>query len=281
MTENTNTPATGLDTKSKTQALIEAARQRNANAAQVDQEKAEGDTARKDANRERVEELAENRQSLADVNVQSRAKTLTGKIDPLAMGDVKGDGRDAKDYDDNDPHKALGVTTAEHGLAQSTDGADGSITNATENHISRRTQLEMSKGRENIEARKAEQSRQRREAFGFDSERRDRSANGDGGKGANSTGGLSTGEGSTASGEGGTATGTLSGSTVVTDADDDQAEAERRAAEAADRPVFDEMTKLQLIEYAEKEGIEVDNSANKPELLAQVKAGADKKAAGE
>lgn len=155
--KNTDTPVPGEGgAASKTKALIEASRARQRNAAQVEEDNAETEKSKQEQNEQRVKELAEGRQELADVNVQARDKSLTGEVDPMAMGDVKGDGGDAKDYDDNDPAKRLGITTAEHGLNVNRDGTDGEIATAFGHRVSKRTQDEMQRGRDNLADAKTE-----------------------------------------------------------------------------------------------------------------------------
>jgi len=253
--ENTNNEAsTGLDTTSKTQAIIEAARRRNRNAEQADLEKAEGDKARNDVNQERVQELAEGRQEVADTNIQSRNKTIAGAIDPLAMGDVKGDGRDAKDYADSDPDKRFGVTTAEVGLNMSRDGADGEIATAFGHRVSKRTLAELNRGKENLEA--AETERQTR--VGQQARRQQPVEDTDTGAGTSQS-----------------ARSAFTGSsTAVTDPEDDPdgKTGEELAAEKSGKPKLEDMTKAELVAYGAENGVELDGTKNKPELLADAKA---------
>lgn len=110
---------------SKTQQLAEAAKQRAK--AEVDIEKVTEATPTRAVDRmdeTEIDGLRERADGLASVRVQAVAGSLTGKIDIDAMGDVKGDGGDAKDYDDGDPAKALGVPVYEHGLAATKNGVD-------------------------------------------------------------------------------------------------------------------------------------------------------------
>jgi hypothetical protein len=73
---------------------------------------------------EAIEGLRNRAETAAEVKVQPRVGTLTGDVDVDAMGDVKGDGGDAKYYDDGDPAKALGVPVWQHGLASTKEGVD-------------------------------------------------------------------------------------------------------------------------------------------------------------
>lgn len=98
------------------------------------------------------ETMVESANTLAETNVQSRANTLTGEIDPQAMGDVKGDGRDAKDYPDDDPDKQLGVPTYAAGLRNVTGGAVDAV---QERRVIKRTEEEMSRGKDAITSAKS------------------------------------------------------------------------------------------------------------------------------
>lgn len=93
-----------------------------------------------------LEGLKEKAEVQAEHNVQGRAGTLTGEIDIEAMGDVKGDGGDAKYYDDDDPAKALGVPVYEHGLNQTKGGVDEVVRAATKAEPSASTKAEMERG---------------------------------------------------------------------------------------------------------------------------------------
>lgn len=104
------------------------------------------------------EEYRENMKAAAEeaasVKVQPRVGTITGEIDVEAMGDVKGDGRDAKDYPDNDPDKALGVPTYVHGLHETSVG--GTTTQDklfADRGVSEKTKAEMSRGEDAISHR--------------------------------------------------------------------------------------------------------------------------------
>lgn len=144
---NGSTVTTGGN-KSKAQELVEAARRRN----QIEQEVAEGSEDQapggvpKDPEiREAMKDAAEDK---AGVKPQAVAGSLDG-IDVEAMGDVKGDGGDAKNYEDGDPDKALGVPNYVHGLNESKATGE-SVTEAAsrETRISKRTEAEMQRGRE-------------------------------------------------------------------------------------------------------------------------------------
>lgn len=118
--------------------------------------KAEQETEVKEheANEKRNENLREAAEQRAEVKPQAINGTLEGKIDVNAMGDVKGDGRDAKDYPNDDPDKALGVPVYEHGLKETSVGGE---TPATEKVLSKRlsakTEAEMNRGKEIVGSR--------------------------------------------------------------------------------------------------------------------------------
>lgn len=138
------------DTVSKTQELVEAARRRK----EVEEAAAEvtapsGTTARPSLTDEEREVMKEGAEERISTRPQYVNASLTGKLDPEAMGDVKGDGGDAKDYPEGDPDKALGVPVYEHGLAETRLGVDVFQTaqNARETRVSARTQAEIERGR--------------------------------------------------------------------------------------------------------------------------------------
>lgn len=139
------------DTASKTQQLAEAARLRT----KVEREAAESVAPAKEANTEANEEIKANKrehaEDLASIRPQAIDKSLDG-IDPDAMGDVKGDGGDAKNYPDGDPDKALGVPTYEHGLKEDRvgGGLNRAVNTAFGHRQSSRTQDEMNRGKEAI-----------------------------------------------------------------------------------------------------------------------------------
>lgn len=162
MTEETTKKSSAL---SKTQEVVEAARKR-AEAAKMVEEKnppqKEGERHLTDEEREQMIDSAE---KMAEGKVQSRAGTLTGKIDVEAMGDVKGDGRDAKDYDDGDPDKRFGVPTYEHGLKATKAGVDESTETSpslVKDNISPRTKAEMDRGSKALSERKSSAEAARR-----------------------------------------------------------------------------------------------------------------------
>jgi hypothetical protein len=143
-------------TLSKTQELIEAARLRN----KAEQEVAEtpkNPVTKNNLSDEEVEVMREGAEKRAAVKVQAKAGSLTGVIDVDAMGDVKGDGGDAKDYADNDPAKALGVPVYQHGLGATKDGVDEYAGSETVygHRTSARTNAELERGREALAGVKA------------------------------------------------------------------------------------------------------------------------------
>jgi len=98
-------------------------------------------------------------EKMAQAKSQAKAGTVDGKIDIEAMGDVKGDGGDAKDYADDDPDKALGVPVYEHGLHENRAGQEMSIPRET--RISQRTLDEQARGAEVAKGHKAARDRAR------------------------------------------------------------------------------------------------------------------------
>lgn len=76
---------------------------------------------------------------------QSVHGTLDG-IDVEARGDVKGDGGDAKDYDDGDPDKYKSPPTYQYGLDEIKAGENTALPRET--RISDRTAAEQSRGAE-------------------------------------------------------------------------------------------------------------------------------------
>lgn len=133
-------------TVSKTKELIEAARKRN----EIEQANADapvGDSRPQARfSDEELDQLKADAEIMAEGKVQAKAGTLDGSIDVEAMGDVKGDGGDAKNYDDDDPAKGLGVPTYIHGLHETKGGAETSL--APETRISARTAAEQARGKE-------------------------------------------------------------------------------------------------------------------------------------
>lgn len=135
---------------SKSAELLAAARARAA-AAREAEEKINADGTAVETETEVDNKIAA-AELAAETRVQSRDGTLTGEIDVTAMGDVKGDGRDANEYPDSDPAKALGVPTYEHGLhADPQDNAEAPVPRVT--RISEKTRLERERGRQAIAAR--------------------------------------------------------------------------------------------------------------------------------
>jgi hypothetical protein len=157
-------------TKSKAEELLAAARARNQKAEAIDQKEPAKSAVEKEAKEpEIVEQKIAAAEEMAETRVQAKAGTLTGEIDVEAMGDVKGDGRDAKDYPDTDPDKHLGVPTYEHGLGSNkpldqpddslSSGVVGARTNSrreAEMARGRERIAEINKGREQAETRRAE-----------------------------------------------------------------------------------------------------------------------------
>jgi len=144
-------PAQGT-TSSKTKALIEAARAKNVAA----QKEADATKTNPEAVRLTSEEETKQKEAAeanVKLNVQSAANSLTGSLDPEAMGDVKGDGGDAKNYADSDPDKALGVPTWRHGTAQTRDGQP--VATVFGDNISERTRAEMDRGKKALGNRKS------------------------------------------------------------------------------------------------------------------------------
>lgn len=135
---------------SKTQQLAEAARLRT----KVEREAAEQNAPGLDPDREEdakhVDAMIEAAEQNIAIRPQAVAASLTGKLDPEAMGDVKGDGGDAKDYPEGDPDRALGVPTYEHGLKEVRVGGDdleaGKRAVSSQN-LSPRTLAEMEAGK--------------------------------------------------------------------------------------------------------------------------------------
>lgn len=138
--------------KSKAQELVEAARRRN----QIEQEIAESENAdntndgiETEEDEETIENKREAAERIASAKPQAVAGSLGG-IDVDAMGDVKGDGGDAKNYADNDPAKGLGVPTYEHGLAEHKATGDAPVYDPANTRVSKRTEAELARGREAI-----------------------------------------------------------------------------------------------------------------------------------
>lgn len=156
--ETKGSTVTSGGNKSKAQELVEAARRRNL-AEQEVADQNDADTTNNGINEDpdTVESKKEAAETLASIKPQAVAGSLDG-IDVEAMGDVKGDGGDAKNYADDDPDKALGVPVYEHGLSEDT--ARGPYFAGTsvqdggpvgETRVSKRTQEEMRRGRDAID----------------------------------------------------------------------------------------------------------------------------------
>lgn len=133
-------------TASKTKELIAAAKKRN----EIEQANADAPVGDQRPQArftdDELDLLKTDAEKMAEGKVQAKAGTLDGSIDVEAMGDVKGDGGDAKNYDDDDPAKALGVPTYIHGLHETKGGTETSL--APETRISARTLAEQSRGKE-------------------------------------------------------------------------------------------------------------------------------------
>lgn len=162
-TETDLKPTVGeVDVSTKAQQLAEAAKRRNLVEQEANRSRKSGDNF---DNRDEEAEQAKKEagELLASQRPQAVAQSLAG-IDPDAMGDVKGDGGDAKEYDDADPAKALGVPTYEHGLKEhSTDGSiEAGQRKVFGEKISERTRAEQERGRKAIEGRSASDTTERR-----------------------------------------------------------------------------------------------------------------------
>lgn len=144
------------NTVSKTQQLVEAARKRKQAEEELAKETATAKPRAADnMTEEQVDGLRNKAEEQAATKVQAVAGSLAG-IDIEAMGDVKGDGGDAKDYKDSDPAKALGVPVYEHGLNATKDGVDVLAPALSEARVfgerhSQRTQAELDRGAAAIE----------------------------------------------------------------------------------------------------------------------------------
>lgn len=151
---------------SKAQKLAEAAKMRTKIEQEVNKELA-ADTTTVDS--EQNDEIIDAKKEAAEVLVQGRPQavnqSLTGELDIEAMGDVKGDGRDAKDYDDGDPDKALGVPVYEHGLSEHNPALDRAKERVTGSaRISSRTQAEQARGAEALKGRRDASDKAERKA---------------------------------------------------------------------------------------------------------------------
>lgn len=135
---------------SKAQALAEAARKRH----QVEKEAQEAMATAGSYDHEQTVENTEAEKEAAEMKASIRPqavdKSLTGELDIEAMGDVKGDGGDAKDYDDGDPAKALGVPVYKHGLNEHGGNIEAGMNAVFGERLNKRTQAEQERGRKAI-----------------------------------------------------------------------------------------------------------------------------------
>ena len=131
-------------TASKSQAIIEAAEARARARAEKGEDQV-NDTTRRYATEIEDADL-EAAQKEADTRVQAAAQSMTGKVDVEAMGDVKGNGGDAKNYADGDPDKALGVPTYAYGLNDVKAGG-AELNTAPGNVQSAKTKAEIDRGK--------------------------------------------------------------------------------------------------------------------------------------
>lgn len=142
-----------VDVSTKAQQLAEAAKRRNLVEQEANKSRLAGN-APENRDEDYVEGKREAGEELASQRPQAVASSLAG-IDPEAMGDVKGDGGDAKNYDDGDPAKALGVPTYEHGLGENT--TDGSLEAGQRRvlgeKLSERTRAEQERGQRALQGR--------------------------------------------------------------------------------------------------------------------------------
>jgi hypothetical protein len=157
-------------TGSKTQELVAAAKKRQ----EIERTNQENTPVVSTASRlkdnltdEELDTVKAAAEEQAEGKVQAKAGTIDGTVDIEAMGDVKGDGGDAKDYDDGDPAKALGVPVYEHGLAEIRGGVD--TIQATETRLSKRTALEQARGKELLEGHREAREKARAAAEESDS----------------------------------------------------------------------------------------------------------------
>lgn len=138
------------DTVSKTQELVEAARRRkDVEEAAATSTAPASPLARDNLSEEELGVMKSGAEERISVRPQAVNQSLTGELDINAMGDVKGDGGDAMNYDDGDPAKKLGVPTYQHGLAETRLGGDvlTSAVQERETRQSARTQAELERGR--------------------------------------------------------------------------------------------------------------------------------------
>lgn len=140
---------------SKAQKLAEAAKLRHKVEEEAAASSAPSGSMTAKVDEDVVEGKKEAAEELVRVRPQAVDKSLTGELDVEAMGDVKGDGGDAKDYDDGDPAKALGVPVYEHGLAEHNADLDaGKRAALMGNQISERTRAEQERGQKALSNRR-------------------------------------------------------------------------------------------------------------------------------
>lgn len=105
---------------------------------------------------EGLENLKEAGAQMAEAKPQSVHGTTEG-IDLEARGDVKGDGGDAKDYDDGDPDKYKSPPTYEYGLHETKAGENTALPRET--RISDRTLAEQDRGAQVADGHRAARER--------------------------------------------------------------------------------------------------------------------------
>lgn len=161
---------TSESTVSKTKELVEAARKRK----ELEQANsiAQPKTVEQRFSDDELNQLKADAELMAEAKVQAKSGTIDGVIDIEAMGDVKGDGGDAKDYDDNDPDKALGVPVFIHGLHETRGGVDTITAVAGETRVSARTRAEQQRGKEIVEGKEADRASRVRTETATDDGRR-------------------------------------------------------------------------------------------------------------
>lgn len=140
----------------KEQKVKEAAETRH----EIDKERLEQDDpnlpVEKRFEGEALDTLKDSGAEMASAKPQSEHGTLDG-IDIEARGDVKGDGGDAKDYDDGDPDKYKSPPTYEYGLHETKAGENTALPRET--RISDRTLAEQDRGAQVAEGHRAARDR--------------------------------------------------------------------------------------------------------------------------
>lgn len=144
--------AEAAEATSKTRQVVEAARTRAEARRRQEEEQAQEQARIKEESVLADEPLKERAGELVETVVQYRNGTIDGSVDLEAMGDVKGNGDDAANYDDSDPAKALGVPVYVHGLGR-TGGDDTEVAPQFERKHSARTAAELDRGRQALEGR--------------------------------------------------------------------------------------------------------------------------------